>query len=128
MKFEACPVEPPGLGSAPLSIWTMSRQPRRARWCTRLLPTMPAPITTTRAVGGTEAIKASFLGSEQTVAYCATPCAIRNAYSSCVGGRARVNTPAQHPAHAALLRQRCQRVTQRSLFDTVVGVWGRRRS
>ena len=53
MKFDACPVEPPGLGSAPLSIWTMSRQPRRARWCTRLLPTMPAPITTTRAVAGT---------------------------------------------------------------------------
>ncbi len=32
MKFEACPVEPPGLGSGPLSIWTSSRQPRRARW------------------------------------------------------------------------------------------------
>ena len=32
MKFDAWPVEPPGLGSAPLSIWTMSRQPRRARW------------------------------------------------------------------------------------------------
>ena len=28
MKLEAWPVEPPGLGSAPLSIWTMSRQPR----------------------------------------------------------------------------------------------------
>ena len=25
MKFDACPVEPPGLGSGPLSIWTMSR-------------------------------------------------------------------------------------------------------
>src|SRR3954470_19143465 len=59
MKFEACPVEPPGLGSAPLSIWTMSRQPSRARWCTRLLPTMPAPMTTTRALVGTEAIEAS---------------------------------------------------------------------
>ncbi len=56
MKFDACPVEPPGLGSGPLSIWTMSRQPSRARWCTRLLPTMPAPMTTTRAVDGTEAM------------------------------------------------------------------------
>ena len=27
MKFDACPVDPPGLGSGPLSIWTMSRQP-----------------------------------------------------------------------------------------------------
>ena len=25
MKFDAWPVEPPGLGSGPLSIWTMSR-------------------------------------------------------------------------------------------------------
>ncbi len=32
MKFEAWPVEPPGFGSAPFSIWTMSRQPSRARW------------------------------------------------------------------------------------------------
>ena len=32
MKFDACPVEPPGLGSGPLSSWTMSRQPSRARW------------------------------------------------------------------------------------------------
>ena len=32
MKFDAWPVEPPGLGSGPLSIWTMSRQPSRARW------------------------------------------------------------------------------------------------
>jgi hypothetical protein len=32
MKFDAWPVEPPGFGSAPLSIWTMSRQPSRARW------------------------------------------------------------------------------------------------
>ena len=31
MKFEAWPVEPPGLGSGPLSIWTMSRTPSRAR-------------------------------------------------------------------------------------------------
>ncbi len=56
MKFDACPVEPPGLGSAPLSIWTMSVQPSRARWCTRLLPTMPAPMTTTWAEPGTEAM------------------------------------------------------------------------
>ena len=32
MKFDACPVEPPGLGRGPLSICTMSRQPSRARW------------------------------------------------------------------------------------------------
>ena len=31
MKLEAWPVEPPGFGSGPLSIWTMSRTPRRAR-------------------------------------------------------------------------------------------------
>jgi hypothetical protein len=31
MKLDACPVEPPGLGSAPLSSRTRSRQPRRAR-------------------------------------------------------------------------------------------------
>ena len=31
-KFEAWPVEPPGLGSGPLSTCTMSRQPSRARW------------------------------------------------------------------------------------------------
>ena len=56
MKFEAWPVEPPGLGSAPLSSCTMSRQPSWARWCTRLLPTMPAPMTTTFAVAGTVAM------------------------------------------------------------------------
>ena len=50
MKFEACPVEPPGLGSGPLSSSTRSVQPSSARWWTRLLPTMPAPITTARAV------------------------------------------------------------------------------
>ncbi len=32
MKLLAWPVEPPGLGSGPLSICTRSRQPRRARW------------------------------------------------------------------------------------------------
>ncbi len=31
MKLLAWPVDPPGLGSGPLSIWTMSRQPSRAR-------------------------------------------------------------------------------------------------
>src|SRR3954452_4749792 len=77
MKFEACPVEPPGLGSAPLSIWTMSRQPSRARWWTRLLPTMPAPITTTRAVGGTEAMEASLREAGDVASY-ATLCAMRD--------------------------------------------------
>src|SRR5919109_543103 len=52
MKFEACPVEPPGLGIGPLSIWTMPRQPRRARWQATELPTMPAPMTTTPAFSG----------------------------------------------------------------------------
>ena len=55
MKFDACPVDPPGLGSGPLSSWTMSVQPSSARWWTRLLPTMPAPMTTTLAVAGTVA-------------------------------------------------------------------------
>ena len=32
MKFEAWPVEPPGFGSGPLSIWTTSVQPSRVRW------------------------------------------------------------------------------------------------
>ena len=32
MKFEACPVEPPGFGSGPLSSSTTSVQPSRARW------------------------------------------------------------------------------------------------
>ena len=32
MKFEAWPVEPPGLGSGPLSSSTRSVQPSRARW------------------------------------------------------------------------------------------------
>src|SRR5688572_10874276 len=49
MKFYAWPVEPPGLGSGPLSIRTRSLQPRRTRWWTRLLPTIPAPMTTARA-------------------------------------------------------------------------------
>ena len=52
MKFEAWPVEPPGFGSGPLSSSTRSRQPSSASWPARLLPTMPAPITTARAVAG----------------------------------------------------------------------------
>jgi hypothetical protein len=32
MKLEAWPVEPPGFGSGPLSIWTTSVQPSRVRW------------------------------------------------------------------------------------------------
>ena len=57
MKFEACPVDPPGLGSGPWSSCTMSVQPSSARWWTRLLPTMPAPMTTTLAVAGTVAME-----------------------------------------------------------------------
>src|SRR5690349_24102520 len=52
MKLEACPVDPPGLGIGPLSTRTTSRQPRRARWWTRLLPTMPAPMMTALAWAG----------------------------------------------------------------------------
>ena len=65
MKFDACPVDPPGLGSGPLSSWTISRHPSRARWYTRLLPTMPAPITTTRALLGTVAIVATSVAHER---------------------------------------------------------------
>ena len=54
MKFDAWPVEPPGFGSGPLSSRTRSVQPSSARWPARLLPTMPAPITTARAVVGQE--------------------------------------------------------------------------
>ncbi len=32
MKLDACPVEPPGLGSGPLSTSTTFRQPRSAKW------------------------------------------------------------------------------------------------
>src|SRR5437868_6301261 len=53
MKFEAWPVEPPGLGSGPLSSSTTSRQPSRTRWYARLLPTIPQPMTTQRACAGT---------------------------------------------------------------------------
>src|SRR5215208_2184727 len=54
MKFDAWPVEPPGFGSGPLSIRMRSFQPRWARWPTRQLPTMPAPMTTAHAVAGRE--------------------------------------------------------------------------
>ena len=63
MKFEAWPVEPPGLGSGPLSISTMSRQPEPARWQTRLLPTMPAPMTTTLADVGSVLIASLSCGA-----------------------------------------------------------------
>ena len=52
MKFDACPVEPPGLGRGPFSMRTRSCQPSRARCPTRQLPTIPAPITTTLALVG----------------------------------------------------------------------------
>ena len=52
MKLEACPVDPPGLGIGPLSTRTRSRQPSRARWWARLLPTMPAPMMTALARAG----------------------------------------------------------------------------
>src|SRR6185436_4855577 len=59
MKFEACPVDPPGLGSGPLSSSTMFRHPCSARWYAMLLPTMPAPITTTSARAGSAPIRTS---------------------------------------------------------------------
>src|SRR3954447_17382052 len=52
MKFDACPVLPPGLGSGPLSSRTMSVQPSHERCPTRQLPTIPAPMTTACARGG----------------------------------------------------------------------------
>ena len=52
MKLEACPVDPPGFGIGPLSTSTRSRQPSRARWQTRLLPTIPAPMMTALARPG----------------------------------------------------------------------------
>ena len=58
MKLDAWPVEPPGLGSGPLSIRTKSSQPSSARWATKQLPTMPAPMTATvaRAGGASEPV------------------------------------------------------------------------
>ena len=49
MKFEACPVEPPGFGSGPLSSSTTSDQPWSVRWYATELPTIPHPMTTARA-------------------------------------------------------------------------------
>ena len=57
MKLEACPVEPPGLGIGPLSTRTRSRQPSRARWQARLLPTIPAPTMTALARPGNSLIR-----------------------------------------------------------------------
>src|SRR5688572_13044199 len=57
MKFDACPVDPPGFGSGPLSSRTMSDQPCSARWNARLLPTIPAPITTAPALPGRPLIR-----------------------------------------------------------------------
>ncbi len=48
-KFDAWPVDPPGLGRGPLSTSTMSRQPSLARCQAMALPTMPAPMMTARA-------------------------------------------------------------------------------
>src|SRR3954469_7577024 len=125
MKFEACPVEPPGFGSGPLSIWTMSVHPSRARWCTRLLPTMPAPITTTRAEGGTEAIQ-GYLSWTSSVAYRATQCVIRNATSSCVGacGPVKHHPPARACGWSSLSRPRGRpRVVEP--VETTESTWSR---
>src|SRR5699024_3968944 len=56
MKLEACPVDPPGSGSAPLSSRTMLRHPSWARWCASEFPTMPAPTMTTSARSGSVSI------------------------------------------------------------------------
>src|SRR5919204_6144511 len=61
MKFEAWPVEPPGLGSGPLSSSVMSVSPSWVRWWTRLLPTMPAPMTTTCWDAGSSLVPACAL-------------------------------------------------------------------
>src|SRR3984957_4607125 len=65
MKFEAWPVEPPGLGIGPLSTSTRSRQPSRARWWTRLLPTMPAPMMTALARAGISVMLCPHHGSSR---------------------------------------------------------------
>src|SRR5699024_1342153 len=56
MKLEACPVDPPGSGNAPLSSSTMLRHPSWARWCASEFPTMPAPTMTTSARSGSVSI------------------------------------------------------------------------
>ena len=58
MKFEACPVDPPGFGSGPLSSSTTSDQPWSVRWNATLLPTIPQPMTTARAWRGSVLIEA----------------------------------------------------------------------
>src|SRR5664280_299257 len=63
MKFDAWPVDPPGFGMGPLSIRTMSFQPRFARWYAMLLPTMPAPTMTTFALAGNEAMNTAPVGT-----------------------------------------------------------------
>ena len=62
MKFDAWPVEPPGLGSGPFSISTRSSHPSSARCPTRQFPTMPAPITAIVARAGVgEALSAGLV-------------------------------------------------------------------
>src|SRR5450759_4797587 len=63
MKFDAWPVDPPGFGIGPLSMRTMSFQPRFARWYAMLLPTMPAPTMTTFALEGNEAMNTAPVGT-----------------------------------------------------------------
>src|SRR4051794_38823722 len=48
----------------------MSVQPSLARWWTRLLPTMPAPMTTTLAVAGTVAMLTPKTVFDQTDSRC----------------------------------------------------------
>ena len=52
MKLEACPVDPPGFGSGPLSSSRTPSQPSLPRWWATLEPTIPEPITTARLVPG----------------------------------------------------------------------------
>src|SRR5580692_1853572 len=66
MKLEAWPVEPPGFGSGPLSSRTRSRQPSSARWWTRLLPTIPAPMTTALARAGMSVMMSPQANSART--------------------------------------------------------------
>src|SRR5205823_50128 len=67
MKFDAWPVEPPGFGNGPLSSWTRSVQPSSASQPVRLLPTMPPPITTQRALLGKSLTLSASHGQEHAV-------------------------------------------------------------
>src|SRR4051794_14221882 len=67
MKFDAWPVEPPGFGNGPLSSWTRSVQPSSASQPVRLLPTMPPPITTQRALLGKSLTFSASHGQEHAV-------------------------------------------------------------